>query len=98
MWYHNAFPNRRGTLFEVNNNPENAIDGARRKAMGMVAGVADLCLIKPGGGVLFVEVKRPEGIQSPAQKNWQEVVEWFGAGYVIVRSLEEFQQVVADLP
>jgi hypothetical protein len=94
MWYHNTYPDRRGSLFEVNNNPDSKRDGAIRKAMGMVAGVSDLCLITPMGSVVFVEVKRPDGVQSEAQKKWEQLVTGFGARYEVVRSLADFQQLI----
>ena len=46
MWLWNFKPETRYKLFEVNNNPLNKIDGARRKAMGMVAGVSDLIYLR----------------------------------------------------
>jgi hypothetical protein len=98
MWYWNTYPERRGTLFEVYNNPASAKHGAFRKAMGMVAGVSDLCLVWPGGVVVFVEIKGPTGAQSATQKAWQKLVEAYGCRYHIVRSLEEFKAMLDQLP
>ena len=42
QWHWNKFPEERGRLFMIHNNPRNKIDGNRLKAAGMVAGVADL--------------------------------------------------------
>lgn len=42
--------------------------GARLKAQGVVAGVPDLAFVLPDGRAAFVELKRPGGTLSPAQK------------------------------
>ena len=56
--------------FHTPNAPRNKVTGARLKAMGMKAGVPDLCIIYRGD-VLFVELKAPKGRLSPAQKDMQ---------------------------
>jgi hypothetical protein len=94
MWHWNTRPNERGLLFMVHNSPKNAIDGARLKAMGMVAGVSDMIYLRDGLPPLCIELKLPDGIQSKAQKEWQKVVESVGCEYVIIRSLSEFQDLI----
>lgn len=85
-------------------------EGGLRKAMGVVAGVADLLLlvgkdeqsamsgnnaISGWGGYLGIELKTERGRQSESQQAWEEAVIGIGGGdYVIVRSLEDFQEVV----
>lgn len=66
------------------------------KAEGMVAGAADLLLLVPrqGYGCLCIEMKTKTGTQRLTQKIWQKEVEKVGNKYVIVRSFEEFCQVV----
>jgi hypothetical protein len=93
MWLWNAKPETRYKLFEVNNNPLNKIDGARRKAMGMIAGVSDLIFLRDELPPLCIEMKDATGKQSQAQKDWQQVAESVGCKYVIVRSLTEFQEL-----
>lgn len=93
MWLWNERPETRSKLFEVNNNPLNKIDGARRKAMGMVAGVSDLIYLRDGLPPLCIEMKDAAGVQSQAQKDWQKVAESTGCEYVIIRSLTEFQEL-----
>jgi hypothetical protein len=92
-WLWNERPETRYKLFEVNNNPLNKIDGARRKAMGMVAGVSDLIYLRDGLPPLCIEMKDETGKQSQAQKDWQQVAESTGCKYVIIRSLAEFQEL-----
>lgn len=94
QWLWNEHPETRGRLFEVNNNPLNKIDGARRKAMGMVAGVSDLIYLRDNLPPLCIEMKDETGRQSEAQANWQKVAESVGCEYVIVRSLDEFKQAI----
>jgi len=97
MWLWNERPETRGRLFEVNNNPKNAIDGARRKAMGMIAGVSDLILLRDGLPPLCIEMKDATGIQSKVQKDWQKKAESVGCDYVIIRSLSDFKEILIKL-
>ena len=91
MWAWNERPETRGRLFLVDNNPLNKIDGARRKALGMIAGVSDTIYLRQSQPPLCIEFKDETGKQSDAQKAWQQVAESTGCKYVIVRSLEEFK-------
>jgi hypothetical protein len=47
-------------------------------------------------GAVFLEFKTPKGKQSLSQKWWQGVVQEAGYRYEIIRSVEEFQQVLAQ--
>jgi len=60
---------RLGVAFAADQNAgkRSLRDGARRKALGMVAGEPDLRLYLPGGRTVFVEVKNAKGSLSPAQ-------------------------------
>lgn len=77
----------------VHNNARNAIDGARLKSQGMIAGVSDMILLRENRPPLCIEFKLPNGKQSPAQVAWQSVAESTGAEYVLIRSLEDFQKL-----
>jgi len=94
QWLWNEHPHLRKRLFMVHNTPKNAIDGARLRGMGMVAGVSDLIYLRDGLPPLCIEMKDESGRQSEAQANWQKVAESVGCTYVIVRSLEEFKEVI----
>lgn len=76
------------------------------KKEGVMAGVADLILHLPSiyrreDGMmiiyysLVIEFKTKTGRQSPEQKLWQRYFEAAGGKYVIVRSFEEFEHVIA---
>src|SRR5690606_5290381 len=95
QWHWNNRPEERGLLFMVHNNAVNKIQGAQLKAQGMISGVSDMIYLPPSGNggaavaPIFVEVKKAQGAQSPAQIKWQALVTRAGYRYVVVRSLEE---------
>lgn len=106
-WLWNNRPETRGLYFCVpNENTQSVyetkrqqmISGSKRKAMGVVQGVSDTLLLIPRKGYhgLCVEYKSEVGRQSEAQQEWQHKVEGQGYKYVIVRSLEEFVNVITE--
>ena len=68
--------------------------GAYLKKQGMVSGVSDLAFIRLDGTMVFIELKVLKGKQSDNQKWWQSVVERCNSSYYIVRTLEEFQELI----
>lgn len=99
-WFWNSFPQYRKCYFSIPNEnsrmDSNAITGAIRKAMGVTKGVADTMLAVQNGGYggMFVEFKTETGKQSEAQKEWQTIIENQGYLYRVVRSLEEFKELI----
>lgn len=97
-WFYYAYPAYRGgCLFAVPNGGHRNIQTARNlKAEGVTSGVSDLLLLVPKRDYhgLCVEVKTPVGRQSENQKNWQRIIEAQGYRYEIVRSLDEFAELV----
>ena len=91
-WHWNSFPDQRGLLFMIHNTPRNAIDGARLKGMGMVAGVADMCYL--GSVPVFIEFKLPDGKQSDKQCWWQGVIQQAGYRYEIIRNFNQFKTLI----
>ena len=90
----NNYPDERKLLFMVHNNPRNKIDGARLKAKGMVSGVSDLIYLNPRiGKPQFLELKTDDGVQSPNQKDWQDLVTKQGYEYYLIRGLEQVKEV-----
>lgn len=65
-------------------------------AEGMVNGVSDMILLRPNSlhGYLCIENKTPKGKQRGDQILFQQAVEQNGGLYVIVRSLDQFIQVI----
>ena len=64
-------------------------------SLGMLNGASDTVIVLPNK-VLFVEFKAEKGKQRPEQKIFEEKVTALGFPYSIVRSLEEFKQVIYD--
>jgi len=66
------------------------------KATGLYKGAADL-LVVYRGWVGFVELKTQVGIQSPEQRQFEAHCIEAGLPYKLVRSLAEFQNLIATL-
>lgn len=68
--FHNEFVDYRYLLYHPKNNSKNKIDGNRNKALGVVAGIPDLCLAVAHKdrlyGSLRIELKLPG--QKPTQE------------------------------
>lgn len=98
QWLWNNRPETRGLYIHIPNegNRNSKIDGAKRKALGLIPGAPDTFLFMSCRGYhgLAIEFKTKIGRQSDAQKEWQVKVEEQGYKYVIVRSLEEFKEVI----
>lgn len=101
-WFWNEYPQFRKCLFHVpnenNRSDSNLIQGAIRKSLGVVPGVADLLFLVPRGKYhgLCIEMKDEKGKQRPAQEEWQAIVESQGYRYNICRSLEQFKEIMKD--
>lgn len=79
-----------GIVYAVpNGDKRDAIVGARLKQEGVLAGVADLHILLPGGRIIFVEMKTKQGKQSENQKKFQDTVENLGFEYLIWRSIDD---------
>ena len=98
LWYHAKNEGNRKSLVRKANGKSYSPDGSRNKRMGVLAGTPDLCIVKskypPPWDMstsaeayhgLYVELKTPDGRQSPAQKDFQTRCEHEGYKYVICR-------------
>lgn len=96
IWYNNNYTiHNKGLIFAVpNGGTRNKREAMLLKATGVVAGVSDLICIMPNGKIVFVEVKTGTGVQSEKQKWFQKLVNVLGFEYKIVRSLDEFKELV----
>ena len=63
--------------------------GARMKAEGLQSGVADLCIMLPGGRVAWLELKTLAGRQSIAQKGFEAKCKRLDHPYALARTLDE---------
>lgn len=95
-WLWNTYPLTRGLFFAVNNNSEHVARAMNRKAVGLVAGVSDTIFLWKGTAHL-IEFKTPTGKQSAKQKEWENKVYLEGFEYRIIRSLEEFKQLIEEI-
>lgn len=98
-WFRLKYPKLRNVLFAIpNGGRRDAVTGAKLKEEGATSGVSDLILLKSNRfyGGLCIEMKKPGGRQSPAQKEWQKDAEANGAKYVVCKSLDEFMKVTTD--
>jgi hypothetical protein len=86
----------RGLLFRIKNEGTNKISGARDKALGVVAGVADMCLLVNNTAV-FIEFKTLTGIQSLSQKEWENKIKQAGYNYYLINSFEKFFDICQEL-
>jgi len=78
----------------ANGEARSRATGAKLKAMGVLAGVADLNFVLPDGKAAFIELKNAKGRQSVEQKEFQRRVEAAGALYEICRSSEEVRRAL----
>lgn len=66
------------------------------RRMGLLSGVADLCIMLEEGKTVWVEVKTPRGVQSDTQKAWAQCVQKLGHDYRIWRSIDDAVQFVEE--
>lgn len=99
-WFNLKHRKLKGRLFAVpNGGKRDALTGAKLKAEGVVAGVADLILLVPNRfyGALLVEMKTLTGRQSKSQKDWEQIItSERDYKYVICHSLDDFIREVDD--
>jgi hypothetical protein len=82
-------------IFSVpNGGSRNIIEAKKLKSTGLMAGVSDLIVLKPNGETIFVEIKTDVGIQSLVQIKFQNKVEELGFKYFVVRSLDDFKELI----
>lgn len=75
-----------------NGGMRNALVGAKLKAEGAMAGVADLIVVAHQR-IFFIEMKTPKGKQSTTQVEFEKRVTALGHTYYVCHSLDEFMQV-----
>ena len=96
-WFRYRYSHLSKLCFSVPNGGfRNAREAARMKAEGVVAGASDIILLVGRGGynALCIELKTEKGRQTELQREWQKEAERNGNRYVIMRSLEEFINLI----
>ena len=64
--------------------------------MGLQAGRADMVFYYNGKATM-IELKTPDGSQTPAQKKWEGLIREQGFDYYIIRSEEEFKALIQKI-
>jgi len=86
--------NPRCSIFAVpNGGLRNKREAIKLKATGLKAGVSDLIVLMENR-CIFVELKIDKGVQSDKQKEFEIIVKALGFEYFIVKSLQEFKNIV----
>ena len=98
-WFRLQYPTHASALFAVpNGGRRDRVSGAKLKAEGVLPGVSDLILLLPRGRHhgLLIEMKTERGKQSQAQRDWQRDMVHRGYKYLVIRSIDEFIDMVTD--
>lgn len=100
VWYNNTFclkhHNPRNLIFAVpNGGTRNIREALALKNTGVLSGVSDLIVIH-NGKVLFIEVKLPNGKQSPSQLDFEQRVKELGFDYYLIRTFEQFKNIIHE--
>ena len=87
-----------GKLFYCRMNSGMALMGSGKKKYAVKLspeGTADILIIM-GGKVTWIETKDEKGVQSEAQKLFEQEVKEQGCSYYIVRSLDEMIAIIRE--
>lgn len=100
VWFNNTYclknHSPRLMMFSVPNEGKSAAEQMFKKATGMLSGVSDTIIVLPNR-VIFCEFKDDKGKQSPTQVDFQQRAELLGHEYWLVRSLEQFKQIIETI-
>lgn len=92
-FFHSTYPHLRGLLCYNLNNSRNKIQAMMDKGKGLQKGRSDMVFYYKGQAVM-IELKTEDGYQSKEQKEWQGKIEMAGFKYYVIRSLEEFKELI----
>ncbi len=98
-WFRMRYPEASKVFFAVpNGSARNPWTAKNLKDEGVLSGAPDLLLLIPKKGYagLCIEMKKPGGRWSEAQKAFKTAVEAFKYKYVVIYSREEFERVITD--
>jgi hypothetical protein len=95
QWFRTQYP--RTVIFAIpNGGNRNPITGAILKREGVIAGVADLFVMRRNADYagLFIEMKAGNGKRSEAQEAFAQSALTAGYAYYVCRSFDEFTSTV----
>lgn len=96
-WVWNTYPQLRRCFFHVpNGGKRGKIEAVHMKAIGVVAGIPDLLLIY-NSRIFAFEVKSQTGTLSDEQKKVHEAWKKQGVNVVIIRTFEEFKNIIMHI-
>lgn len=91
-WFDKTYPELRGRLIGIFNNPKNA---SQLISMGLRPGIADMLFFPDDGSVVWIELKIGYNKQSDNQISFEHRVTSFGHKYFVVsESLDIFQNLI----
>jgi hypothetical protein len=90
-WFTLQYPDY--VIHHSSNHKLSKQQGANDKLLGFTAGYPDLTIIL-NNKILFIEVKAAKGTQSKEQKAIETKIKKLGHDYFIVRSFDEFIDIV----
>jgi hypothetical protein len=84
-------------IFAIPNGARRTANGYAANAVpGLTPGVADLCLVAPGGKAHFIEVKNAKGRVSEQQNWFLGCCDERDIPYRVVRSIDDVRAAMAD--
>ena len=69
-------------------------EASRMKATGTLAGVWDVCILGPGGGSFWLEVKTDDGALSKEQRDMRDFMVAAQVPHALVRSIDQAEAAV----
>ena len=96
-WFDYQYPQLKKLLFAVpNGGKRHIVTATNLKKQGVRAGVSDLVLLYSNTDYPFMclELKTPKGTQEDSQKEFHKSVESVGGLYVLIRSFDEFKDII----
>jgi hypothetical protein len=97
VWFKNEYQmHGKGLIFSVpNGGSRNGFEAKKLKTTGLMPGVSDLIVILTDH-VIFIELKTEKGIQSEAQKVFENKITSLGYEYHLIRDIETFKKLIYD--
>lgn len=95
IWFTNNHRDK-GLFVAIPNDEANPVQSKRKRLTGRYKGAADVVIILNNARVIWVEFKLPKGVQSEAQKQFEEKIKNLGHKYYLCRSIDSFKQIIDE--